>query len=68
MSDKGKKISTLSRVLQSVFASMFGVQSQQNMEKDFKQLDPLPYIFTGIVVVIAFILILYFVVQSVIGQ
>lgn len=55
----------LLRVMQSVIAAIFGVQSQENMEKDVEQKDPMPYIVVGILVVITIVLVLYFVVLGV---
>lgn len=37
-------------VILSVLASAFGVQSQQNYQRDFSEKSPLPYIITGIIV------------------
>ncbi|QCZ94809.1 DUF2970 domain-containing protein [Salinimonas iocasae] len=36
-------------VILSVLASAFGVQSQQNYQRDFSEKSPLPYIITGII-------------------
>ena len=40
------------KVLQSVLASAFGVQSQQKYQQDFAQNNIMPYIVTGIVFVV----------------
>ena len=42
-------------VVQSVLASFLGVQSQNNYEADFTQKSPIPFIATGIVLVILFV-------------
>lgn len=44
------------RLVKSVLASMLGVQSQKNYEDDFAQTSPVPFILTGIVLVVLFIL------------
>lgn len=44
------------RLVQSVFASMLGVQSQKNYEQDFTEKSVVPFIVTGVVLVILFIL------------
>lgn len=43
-------------VIKSVLASMLGVQSQQNYENDFAERSALPYIITGIVIVVLFVI------------
>ena len=52
-------------VIQSVLAAMFGVQSENNREKDFNEGKPGDYIVVGIVMVILFILTLIWVVNSI---
>ena len=42
-------------VIKSVLASMLGVQSQQNYEHDFAERSAIPYIITGIVIVVLFV-------------
>lgn len=44
------------RLVQSVSASMLGVQSQKNYEQDFTEKSVVPFIVTGVVLVILFIL------------
>ncbi|WP_028025906.1 DUF2970 domain-containing protein [Enterovibrio calviensis] len=43
-------------VVKSVFAAMFGVQSDKNRQRDFKQGSMLPYLFVGIIFVVIFVL------------
>jgi hypothetical protein len=50
-------------VFKSVAASVFGVQSQQNYQHDFKQKSFVPFLVVGIVFVIALILSLILVVN-----
>ena len=56
----------LYRTLQSVFAAMFGVQSQNNMQKDFEQGHIIYYVLTGIIVLLLLLFLLYFIVKSLI--
>lgn len=42
-------------VIKSVLASMLGVQTQQNYENDFAEKSAMPYIITGIVMVVLFV-------------
>ena len=42
-------------VVWSVLASILGVQSQKNMERDMKAKSPLPYIFIGLLGTVLFI-------------
>lgn len=53
-----QKSPSLRQVLKSVLAGAFGVQSDANYERDFKQTSPLPYIIVGIVFVVLFVLAL----------
>lgn len=46
----------LLKVVQSVFASAFGVQSQAKYEQDFSQTAIFPYILVGIVFVAVLVL------------
>lgn len=52
------------RVLQSVLAAIFGVQSQKNMEADFAQGKLIYYVITGIIIVALILLALYFLVAN----
>lgn len=43
-------------VVKSVFAAMFGVQSDKNRQRDFQQASMVPYIVVGFVFVVVFVL------------
>ncbi|MBY5992099.1 DUF2970 domain-containing protein [Ferrimonas balearica] len=55
------------RVLLSVLAALFGVQSERNRQRDFASASPLPYILTGLMAVILFVLGLVAVVNLVLS-
>lgn len=44
------------RLVKSVTASMMGIQSQKNYEEDFAEQSVVPFVVTGIILVILFIL------------
>ena len=44
------------KIVKSVAASMLGVQSQKNYEEDFSEQSALPFIITGIVMVVIFVI------------
>ncbi|TKB48109.1 DUF2970 domain-containing protein [Ferrimonas sediminicola] len=44
------------KVVASVLAALFGVQSEANRQRDFSQTSPLPFILTGVVLVTLFVL------------
>ncbi|OOE88990.1 DUF2970 domain-containing protein [Salinivibrio sharmensis] len=48
----------LTDVMKSVIAALFGVQSQQNRERDFGHDSPAAYIITGVVMIGVFIAVL----------
>lgn len=56
---------SLWRVVGSVMASMFGVQSSRTHEQDFAKGRAWVYVVVGLVVTIAFIMTIWFVVQMV---
>ena len=56
---------SLIRVVVSVLASMFGVQSSRNRERDFTQGRPWVYVLVGLVVTVAFVLSVWLVVRLV---
>lgn len=56
---------SLFRVVLSVFAAMFGVQSDKNRQRDFSHGRPAAYIIVGIVMTVLFILTVWFVVSLV---
>ena len=51
----------------SVLASLFGVQSQKNYQRDFSQSSILPYIIVGVVMVILLVVMLFFLVRIITG-
>ena len=51
----GSSKPTLLQVIASVLASFFGVQSDNNYQRDFEQTSVVPYIVVGIVMVIVLI-------------
>jgi hypothetical protein len=55
-------------VLQSVFAAMFGVQSDKNRERDFAAGYVSEYIFVGIIMTIVFVVSIIWYVNSVIDS
>lgn len=55
-------------MLQSVFAAIFGIQSEKNRQEDFKKGDPAQYITLGIVAAIGLVLIMMLVVSSVLDS
>lgn len=52
-------------MVQSVFAAIFGIQSEKNRQEDFKKGDPAQYITLGIVAAIGLVLIMALVVSQV---
>lgn len=46
--DKEEK-ANIADVIKSVLAAMFGVQSEQNRKRDFKQSNIVPYLVIGII-------------------
>jgi len=67
MSDDEKEIS-LFRVVMSVVAAMFGVQSSKNRERDFAKGRPAAYIIVGLIMTLLFILTIWTVVSLVIAN
>jgi len=55
-------------VLHSVFAAIFGIQSNKNRVKDFEKGDPSQYIVMGIISVVALVVVMIIVVKSVLGS
>lgn len=53
------------RAFLSVLAAALGVQSKTNLEKDFQQSSPLPFILAGLVFTVIFVLTLVLVVKVV---
>lgn len=52
-------------LVKSGLAAMFGVQTEANRERDFKERKPGDFIFIGIVLTVGFVLTLVFIVNSV---
>jgi len=67
MSEPEKKVS-LFKVVMSVIAAMFGVQSSKNHERDFAKGRPAAYIIVGILMTALFVLTLWGVVNIVMGM
>jgi hypothetical protein len=67
MTDKQSPHAKLSilQVIQSVLAASFGVQSNRNRERDFKQGSAKAFIIAGVVGTLLFILTVYTVVKVV---
>lgn len=59
---------TLWQIICSVFAAAFGVQSDKNRERDFKQAKPGTYIIAGLIFTILFVLAVVAVVKLVLNQ
>ncbi|MBY5981121.1 DUF2970 domain-containing protein [Ferrimonas balearica] len=55
------------RVVWSVLAAMFGVQSERNRERDFTDTSPLPYIITGVIMLVLFVLSLIWLVNQILS-
>ncbi|MBY6187819.1 DUF2970 domain-containing protein [Marinobacter hydrocarbonoclasticus] len=55
------------RIVLSVLAAFFGVQSEANRQRDFTSHSPLPYILTGIIGVVLFVLTLIWIVNRVLS-
>ncbi len=63
----GSSKPTLLQVIASVLASFFGVQSDNNYQRDFEQTSVVPYIVVGIVMVFVLIGALLLLVNQMIG-
>ncbi len=59
---------SLWKVVFSVMASFFGVQSSRQHEEDFTRGKPLAYIIVGLVMTLVFILTVWFAVQVVVSS
>lgn len=62
---ESEKETNLFRVVLSVIAAMFGVQSNKNRERDFTKGRPAVYIVVGLIMTLVFILVLWTVVSLV---
>ncbi len=67
MSEPENNVS-LFKVILSVLAAMFGVQSSKNRERDFAKGRPAAYIIVGIIMTVLFILTLVLVVKFVMSM
>lgn len=65
--DEQKRMSLL-QVAQSVLAAFFGVQSNRNRERDFKQGSAKTFIIAGLVGTVVFIAVVAMVVKLVLGM
>lgn len=57
----------LLRVVLSVLAAMFGVQSERNRQRDFSQGRPAAYVIVGLLMTVVFVLVLWGVVKLVLA-
>jgi len=64
---KENQDANLKQIIGSVFAAMFGVQSDKNRERDFNATNPKTFIVVGIVFTILFIATIVTVVNVVIA-
>ncbi|MEN8261706.1 MAG: DUF2970 domain-containing protein [Pseudomonadota bacterium] len=55
-------------IVRSVVASMIGIQSEKNRERDFKKGSASVYLAAGIIGTIIFVLILYAIVSAVLSR
>lgn len=46
------------KIIKSVLAALFGVQSQQQRRQDFNQQSPWPFIIIGGIIIVGFVVIL----------
>lgn len=61
------KVGLLSLIL-TVMAAAIGVQTKKNLEKDFSQSSPVPYIIAGVIFTILFMCSVIFVVSLVLSE
>jgi len=66
MNQPPKKVS-LFNTFKSILAAFFGVQTEQNRERDFTQGNPLHFIVAGLIATALFILVLVIIVQLVLS-
>lgn len=64
MENKKEKVTVL-QIIQSVLASFFGVQSRKNRERDFTHGKPSHFILAGLILTVAFILMIWGIVKLV---
>lgn len=53
-------------ILGSTIAAAFGVQNKKNLERDFSQSSPLPFIVAGILFTVVFVFSLIFIVKLIV--
>ena len=56
------------RVIKSVMSAMIGVQKKENLKNDFSKNSATPFIIAGIIMTLVFILVVWGVVQLVLGS
>ena len=64
---KDKQSASIGQIMGSVFAAMFGVQSDENRERDFQATNPKAFIIGGVIFTVAFIATVITVVNIVIS-
>ena len=67
LSEKNDQAPTLLQVIGSVLAAFFGVQSSKNKERDFKHGNHKVFILVGILLTLAFLVIVIGIVQLVVS-
>lgn len=55
------------KIMQSILAGAFGVQSNRRREEDFHSGSPLPYIIAGVVFTVGFVITIALIVQWVLS-
>ena len=58
-----KKPLTLFQIIMSVLAAMFGVQKDENRERDFANGHPVVFILVGIIFTVLFVVVMIAIVQ-----
>jgi hypothetical protein len=58
---------SLWRIFSSTVAAFFGVQTEQNRQRDFKHQSPIPFIIMGIILAFIFVICLLVIVNQVVG-
>lgn len=67
LSEKNDQAPTLLQVIGSVLAAFFGVQSSKNKERDFKHGNHKVFILVGLLLTLAFLVIVIGIVQLVVS-
>ncbi|KEQ15638.1 hypothetical protein GZ77_03375 [Endozoicomonas montiporae] len=65
MQKKREKGTGVKAILQSAFASAFGVQSKKNLSRDFNQGRPADFIIAGIIGTVLFVTVLVVIVKTI---